>query len=110
MAEDKEWDKIRKTKQSKLYVALPDGTLLQGKNGIETFLMFIEEMGIERVRNLNFQYGEENFILDYQPEDNRYRELSGWYVFTGHRGVARAKFIRAIANALDEKVVVNWDK
>ena len=34
----------------------------------------------------------------------------GWYIYTGHRGVARAKFILLIANSLDQKVVVNWDK
>ena len=72
--------------------------MLQGKTGIETFLMFVEEMGWERI------------VLNYQP-DNRYREVApGWYIYTGHRGVARAKFILLIANSLDQKVVVNWDK
>ena len=89
---------------------MPDGTMLQGKTGIESFLMFVEEMGWERIRDLNFLHGEENIVLNYQP-DNRYREVApGWYIYTGHRGVARAKFILLIANSLDQKVVVNWDK
>lgn len=89
---------------------MPDGTMLQGKTGIETFLMFVEEMGWERIRDLNFLHGEENIVLNYQP-DNRYHEVApGWYIYTGHRGVARAKFILLIANSLDQKVVVNWDK
>ena len=80
--------------------------MLQGKTGIETFLMFVEEMGWERIRDLNFLHGEENIVLNYQP-DNRYREVApGWYIYTGHRGVARAKFILLIANSLDQKVVV----
>lgn len=61
--------------------------MLQGKTGIETFLMFVEEMGWERIRDLNFLHGEENIVLNYQP-DNRYREVApGWYIYTGHRGV-----------------------
>lgn len=49
--------------------------MLQGKTGIETFLMFVEEMGWERIRDLNFLHGEENIVLNYQP-DNRYREVA----------------------------------
>ena len=102
MAEENPWDKIHSKKVSSLYIVLPDGTMLQGKTGIETFVMFIEAMGWERVRNLNFTQFDENIIIDHQP-DNRYREVApGWYVYTGHRGVFRAKFIRAIANALGE--------
>mgnify|MGYP000304339759 CR=1 FL=1 len=110
MAKDNERDKIFSIKKSRLYVALQDGTLIQGKNGIETFLMFIEEKGCEKVRDLNFLAKGENLILDHQP-DNKYREVApGWYAFTGHRGVARKVLIHNIANALQHPVHVGWDK
>ena len=91
-----------------LRVTLPDGTVIFEKKAIDTFLMTLQYIGLERVSKLQSIISQGHPLVSTEKHESvkSFRELDGYFIGTHSSTATKASFIQRIARELHIKITV----
>ena len=91
-----------------LRVTLPDGTVIFEKKAIDTFLMTLQYIGLERISKLQSIISQGHPLVSTEKHESvkSFRELDGYFIGTHSSTATKASFIQRIARELHIKITV----
>ena len=98
----------RKASPKILRVTLPDRTVICEKKSIDTFLMTLQYIGLERVSKLQSIISQGHPLVSTEKSESAkyFRELDGYFIGTHSSTATKARFIQRIARELHIKITV----
>ncbi len=87
-------------------VTFPDGTIIQKKHAIDSFIESIKKMGIEKVRNTKVNFNkiplfiEKLSDIDDLKRRKNYKNIDNYYIYKHHSTDAKIKMLKKISDKL----------
>ena len=95
---------------TRLRITFADGSVIQERNAAESFVAFIQRVGVERVRSLGLKQCKIPLVsntLDKKYGDRQKSLGNGWYLMTNTSTQSKRKDIELIAKAFNINVKVD---
>lgn len=89
--------------RSSLRVTFPNGKVIQEGKALSTFISALEEIGLQKVSDLNISLDRQNFVTRAPVENGTHaswHRVGNWFVNTHSSSSDKARYLRKISNAL----------
>lgn len=105
-----EWDDFtspHRAPDTRLRIKFPDGKIIEESSGAKSFVSALQDIGIDRVRNLKMTMGRNSSISLFSKERSKGRiKLEDWYVFTNTNTEKKKEILERIAAKLKLEIQV----